>query len=362
MRHPSIPIPVARATFAALLGAATLAAQSPAGRSVEPRLDADSGEVIRRWTPPEVDLRSFRPAAGTALQQGEDAYSVSGLFSQLHGEFMQKGFAFRNNLRLAYGMQTETEISGENLEFDFHEIRGEVFAPFTLDPDMLLIAGAAGGVRRYEFTSTAGGPGIEEDLYETAVHLGLGRFLSEDFYVEAVFRPGVYTDYGGTLHGDDWQFYGDVIGTYRFDPGFYGKVGVVYDGTFDDLEAYPVLGFALLLSETVRVDMLLPKQLELAWMPDPSWILKAGLSLDGETYHGRLPTELDPTQTRYDVRTQEMRLYVDATMRFDDHFSIYGRGGATLLGDYQIEVPGSPATDGSVDPAPFFEVGFGINF
>jgi hypothetical protein len=389
MRQLPTSTPLARTAFAALATAALVAAQSPDPRgattapqrldplfhglrldlpALEParvdadgrtrtggRLDPDSGETLPSWRAPEVDATRWPGERALPVVQDDDGYAVTRLFNDMHGDFMQKGFPFQQNIRVGAGYQAEAGMSGSEGKYQFSDARADVFVPMTLDPDMLLIVGGRGGGRAYEFDSAAGGA-TNESVFEASLHVGLGRFLTEDLYVEAMFRPGVYSDFDGTLHGDDWKFFGDVIATYRFDPGFYGKIGAIYDGTFEDAPIFPALGFALLLDETFRIDMLLPKYFELAWMPNATWILKGGLGLDGEEYHVRSSTG-PGTEQRFDVRTQEFRIYVDGTMRLNDNFSVFGRGGATLLGDYKWA-----GFDGSVDPAPFFEIGAGLNF
>lgn len=347
--------PFARSACAAVATSVLLAAQ---GAAPIPS-DADHGELLQAGAattePSWLDLSGPALRIENALPQDDDRYSVAALFNQAHGEFMQKGFQFRNNLRASYGYQLETGVSGNGDEMQFDDASAEAFMPFTVDPDMMLIVGARYGQRRYDFNSSRPRT-TDETVYEAAFHVGFGRFFTEDLYVEAMFRPGVYTDFDGTLHSEDWRFYGDVIATYRFDPGFYGKIGGVYDGTFSDSPGYPVLGFGLILSDTFRMDLLAPKYVELSWIPDASWIIKGGLSLDGERYSLR-PPKGALVGDRYTVWTQEFELYLDATMRMNDSLSFYGRGGLTLTGDYDWG-----AFSGAIDPAPFFEVGVGLNF
>lgn len=352
--------PARAAVLAALAAAVPAVAQSgAAGVPQAGRVDAGTGEVLPPWNPPRLDLTEATPR--TIVMPQDDAYSVTGLFNEMHGEFLQNAFQFRNNLRLAYRHQDKTEVSSEDGDFSWDQFDADAFVPMPLDPDMLLLVGGRGSWRKYDFNAGSGMP--DEDLYETSLHLGLGRFLTEDLYVEAVFRPGLYTDFGGTLTGDDWKFYGDVIATYRFDPGFYGRVGLVYDGTFDRMPVYPVLGFGLMINEQFRLDMLLPKSMELSWSPDPSWIVKVGLAVDGDEFHAR--TDLSTgAKTGYDIRVQELDLYVDGTLRFSDNLSVFGRVGSALTGDQDWEYPRTPPGryDGSADPALFFQVGLGLNF
>jgi hypothetical protein len=348
--------PFARSACAAAATSVLLAAQGAAPIPA----DADHGALLQAGAaavePSWLDLSGPALRLENALPQDDDRYSVAALFNQAHGEFMQKGFQFRNNLRASYGYQFETGISGDDDNMQFDDANAEAFMPFTVDPDMMLILGARYGQRRYQFDTPAGSNASDETVYEAAFHVGFGRFFSEDLYVEAMFRPGAYTDFDGTLHSEDWRFYGDVIATYRFDPGFYGKIGGVYDGTFSDSPGFPVVGFGLILSDTFRMDLLAPKYVELSWIPDAAWIIKGGLSLDGERYSLR-PPKGAANGDRYTVWTQELELYVDATMRLNDSLSFYGRGGMTLTGDYDWG-----AFSGAIDPAPFFEVGVGLNF
>ena len=343
--------PFAAAVFAPLLA---IVASGDAAAQSDLRFPPDASELA-------PGAQGVDPHTGErlAVQQDGDSYSVTGMFHELHGEFLQNAFRFSQDLRLSYRYQADTELSGETGDFSWQQVAAVGRFATPLDPDMVLITGMQLGAREYDFEPETGLP--DDELHEVAAAIGLGRFFSEDLYVEAVFRPGLYTDFSGTLTGDAWKFYADVLGTYRFDAGFFGHFGVAYDGTFDDMPVYPMLGFGLMIGEEFRLDLLAPRYFEFSWLPDPAWILKVGLAVDGNEFRVRSRSDDPGGRQAFDVRVQEVDLYLDGTYRLDDRISIFGRVGSTLTGDYDWNYPGN-RYDGSSDPTMFLEAGIGFDF
>lgn len=344
---------VAAVSLAVALTATLSVGQAPVGSS-DPgaRIDSDTGEL-------------FAPKSRTRLlfgAQDDPDYSVSNMFQQLHGSFVQTAFPYQPNLRLAYEQQLETEIKSDPGSFDWLSFRGDAYLPITIDPDRMLMLGATGRMRRYDFTSSSPVPG-NEDLHEFSAMLGLGWFLSEDWLMQIKFMPGVYSDLDGTLNHRDWEFFGELTAMWRADENFYLTFGVAADKTFEELGAYPLFGIAWIMSESFRIDMTLPRNVEFSWTPNASWIWSIGVEVEGDEYNVRAPG----TKQNFDVSTQEFRAYLEATLRFNDHLGVFARGGSTLFGQYNWSadaIGGGSLADlrGTQDPAVFFEVGMGINF
>ncbi len=331
----------------------------PDVRTIDPQdvraLDLDSGESLT------ADER-FAQGVGTArssAQNGDD-YSVIGMFSRLHGKYMQDRRRFEPNVDVFGGYQAKAGLSGETGSFEFYEVGARADAEMPVDPDTFLIYGGLFTMRRYDMDLATLVP--DTRLYEAFLTMGIGRFVNEDFLVEGRFRPGLASDLDGTLNRDDWKFYGDVLATYRTNEQLYWKLGVRADSVFEGTPVYPELGVSYLINENWRVDILAPLYGELAYMPDPSLILKAGLSLQGEEYHYRIE-QPGGNDVQADWRTQEFRIYGDATWRLTDQVSLHARAGATLAGKYVIgRGPGVPAYDGQIDPVFFGEIGGSFTF
>ncbi len=349
-----------RALFVGALSIATLATtltgQSPARPDVDPEtgaLSAGSG----------LDSAALLRAAQ------DDEYSVIGMYERLHGEFLRNSIGFRPDLKLQFGMQHDADFDDEVGQFDFNEYRGEFLTRAPVDPDTHLILGGNVGLRAYRFDNV---PIVgDEDLWEVSGEFGVGRFFQENLLVEATFRPGLYSDFDGTLKSDDWQFFGRVLATYQPDPDqrLYLKGGIEVSQVFEDTPIYPLLGISWQFTDAWRFDALLPLETAFRFTPSAEWIFSAGLSLDGDEYHRRSNITVGAPTSRT-VRTQEVRAFFDATYRTSDELSVFGRIGSTIAGENSFEAyrPGVGGGvvrddfDGAVNPVLFFEVGVGVNF
>ena len=341
------------AKLAALSVVVGLTATSIRSQAPQGRLDADTGELFAPI------VRSY---ADYAIPQDEDQYGVNTMFQQSHGSFVQNAFPYRPNVELSYHNQLSTTVKSDPGDFDFDQFRGEFFTPFAVDPDRFFTVAASLSDRRYNFSSTSPVPG-DEDLHRVAVDLGMGWFTDDDWLLQVNFRPGIYSDLDGSLNRRDWKFFGDIAATWRVDESIFLTFGATYDETFDQVRLYPVFGVAWRFSDAFRLDLDLPKSAEFSWIPSASWIWSIGMRVEGDLFNVRAPG----TKQNFDARTQEVEAYLKATLRFDDHFSVWGRGGSTIAGHYDWTMTptggGPPAAlRGTQDAGAFFEVGVGLSF
>jgi len=358
MRTSSISI-LSSGAFVALASTAVFAQSpepaAPVLQDLRTAVDSDSGELTTAGSPWARAAHVDR----FAMPQ-EDDYSVEGMFSELHGKYMVDRKPFDPNFRIWGGYQGKAGLSGENGKFEFYELGAKLDAELPVDPDTFLTYGAYFTMRDYDMDQATGVQ--DTTLYQTFLTLGIGHFFNEDFLVEAHFQPGFASDFEGTLNRDDWKFFGDVLATYRTNEQLYWKLGVRVDEVFEGTMVYPLFGVSFLVDESFRVDILAPRFAEIAWLPDPALILKAGVSLQGNEYHYRIDVG-NNNDEEADWRTQEFRIYGDVAWRLTDQVSLGVRAGATLAGKYDIgRASPAEAYAGQIDPAFFGEVGGGFSF
>lgn len=286
-------------------------------------------------------------------------YSPTGLFGESHADFFAKMDRYRPAVRASFLGEFGAGLDGEPGEFDMKRYLLEGRVPIVLDPDSVMLIGGRGEARRYDFSPNMGGL-QNETLGGVGLDLGYGRFLSEDAYIYGVFMPGIYSDFDGTLHHEDWQFFGESVLAFRYSDNLFLKGGVRVSQDFKDLPVFPLLGLAWLINEAWRFDLLAPKQAELSWTPDPAFSLNAGIELEGQEYHVRAPLSLGGA--RSDWQVQELRLYVGGLYRFSDNLSAWGRVGAAIAGDNDFVNPAGVHIEGQLDPTMLFEVGLGWDF
>ncbi len=182
-----------------------------------------------------VSTFSARPV----FPQDED-YSPSALFTDNHGDFILQQNRFEPMARFDILWMPDADIKGESGDFDLVYPRADVKVPLAVDPDTFVTVGGYFGVRSYDTSGTF--VASEDNLYEIGAYLGVGTFINEDFLLEGLFYPGVYSDLDGGLNSKDWQWYFDALGVFRTAEDLFWKVGVSHNGLFKDMDVYPLLG------------------------------------------------------------------------------------------------------------------------
>ncbi|MCA8943363.1 MAG: hypothetical protein KDB80_12440 [Planctomycetes bacterium] len=278
------------------------------------------------WLDPHTGVELFSP-------QDRD-YSVSTLFSQNHGELLQRAKGYRQDVRFSFLRDINAEVKGEPGSFDITEFELDAQYDFPIDPDSWMRVGGHIDRRDFSFSSAVVGPDDDETLWETGLIIGGGTFIDPGLFIEAQLEPGVYSDFEGGLNSKDWQFYGHVRATLQHDEFLFWRFGLRTDKLFEDVDLYPQLGVAWNFAEQWHLDVLLPNHVEVTYNPQAELLLNVGVSLEGDEYHVRGPSAIGKPQ--FDWQTQEMRLYAGATWRFDDQVSVFGRIGSIVGGDEEF--------------------------
>lgn len=295
-------------------------------------------------------------SAGPVLPQDQD-YSPSGLFNDNHGDFMLQRQRFEPMARFDILFLPDADIKGEPGDFDLTYPTANMKIPLAVDPDTFVEVGGYFGVRSYDTSGTF--VATDDKLYEIGVYLGVGTFINEDFLLQGLFYPGVYSDLDGGLNHNDYQWYFDILGVFRTSEDLFWKVGVSHNGLFDDLEAYPLLGVSYIIDSQWRLDILLPRSAEVSYALNPSTILLADLTLDGNQYQTH-SVAVPGSGTAAHV--QELLIGVGAIYRFNDQVSMFGKLGSSLAGDYDYTSGNGLRSDGSLTSGFFLTLGFGLDF
>ncbi len=303
------------------------------------------------------------PAPRIAIPQGQPGqrdYSPGALFMDRHGGFLTQSKRYEPKFSARYALLADTQISDEVGSFDLQEIRVKGDIPIAVDPDNYISIGGEFRRRDYDLTNNVSGVS-DDDVFVLGLRIGAGVFVTDDTLLEAMFRPGLYSDLDGTLTTKDWQWFGHALATFRVRDDFFLKVGAEVAETFADIGVYPLAGFAWVLSDQWRMDMLLPQRLELSWSPNAGATnLGVGVYLEGDQYRLRGPASQG--SRRFDWQTQEVTASFSLHQRFSDYFSVFGEVGSVLAGDYKLRGTTNQRFDGSLEPTFFFNAGIGIDF
>ncbi len=309
--------------------------------------------------PPTPAADGSAPAAVPARPAPQD-YTPTGLFAEEHGDFLAKADRFRPSVTGTFAMLPNASLNNEPGDFDLARFQTGGRIPLVIDPDSVFLVGARAEARRYEFSSGFGVP--DENLGSVGLEFGYGRFLNRDTYAHATFEPGIYSDFEGTLHHQDYKFFGEGLVVFRYAEDLYFKGGVRVSEDFADAPVYPMAGLSWIANEQWRVDILLPRRAEVSYQPQTPTTFYAGIDLEGQEYH--LRSSAATGRQEFDFQVQEIRVYVGGIHRFTDHLSAFGRFGAAVAGDHKLRSDNNLGRriNGQLDPTLLFEVGVGWDF
>lgn len=343
--------------------------------TVGPRVSDGSPPAALGWergagaraeaSPPSAsDARSapeLRPAPG--LQGGaggQTDYSPGALFMDRHGGFLTQSKRYEPKIWARYALMANAQVADEVGSFDLQEVRARADVPIALDPDDYITIGGEFRRREYDVTNNVAGV-TDDDVYSIGLRIGAGVFVTDDTLLEAMLRPGVYSDLDGTLTSRDWQWFGNALATFRVRDDLFLKGGVDVSETFADFGVVPLAGLAWVVSDQWRLDLLLPHRAEISWSPNAGATnVSAGVYIEGDQYRLRSPA--NQALRRYEWQTQEITASVSLHQRFTDYFSVFGELGSTLAGDYKLRGTTNQRFDGALEPTFFFNAGIGIDF
>ncbi len=310
-----------------------------------------------------VDGSVARSGGTTPVAQdsvGQRDYSPGGLFAERHGGFLTRARRYEPKIFARYTVMPDTQLTSERGSFDLQELRARGDVPITVDPDNYLSLGAEYRQRKYDFTNNVAGA-RDEDLYVLGARVGAGVFVNEEFLLEGMFRPGIYSDLDGTLTSRDWHWFGHGLGTWRIREDLFLKAGAAVSEDFADVDVIPLAGLAWTIDDQWRVDILLPHRAEVSWSPNAGTsTIRVGVYLEGDNYRVRRPAALG--KTRVEWQTQEITVAAGVVQRLSDYLSVFGEFGSAVAGDYKLRDGTGQRFSGSIEPTFYFNVGVGFDF
>ena len=365
-----------RVVLGAWLCAASALAQTPASSIsyFEQRGTSASARAEREQELP-LDVSAFDASAfrrglrdDPTLQGGSD-YSVTALFREAHGEFMDRRERYDPAVEFRARWMPNQSVRNEQGDFDLFGYDFDAEFPVVIYPDVYLKFGVYQYGRRYQtssgFGSTAARPGNnwgDETLTAAGVKFGFGFFLSDNVLFEMETRPGVYSDMEGTLTRKDYDYPSSAMMTVQANNDLFFKFGARYNQVYEDAPWLPWLGLSWDLGSGLRLDLMAPEYVELAWWTSGSTAFSFGAQVQGAQYRVRSSAATGKQQRNLNV--QEVFAYLGVTHRMSDSFSLSARAGAILAGDYDLETGASSfdTTEGALDQGLYVDVTMGIDW
>ena len=360
-----------RFVLVAGLVAATAAAQSPSLDTSKFR-EVGSQEPQGRSTPQEASGRTIgdyspRYSDGYQDRQNDDKYTLVNLFTQNHGDFMNRRERYDADIDLAVRYLPTQRINHEPGTFDMLGYDFDIEVPMLVSTDGYLKFGAYYQGRSYVFSNAFGSNGNppgsmpDEVLHAAGLKLGFGVFLDDNWLFEFDTAPGVWSDADEDLHHEDYDFPSSMLFTVRAVDNLFLKFGARYNQIYEEAPWLPYLGLSVEL-DAFRVDVLAPESLEVSFWPSAATGILAGVEVTGGEYHVRTNQALG--SQRDDLNVQEVIVYLGLVHRMSDFFSFRGRAGAVVAGDYDLTngAAGFDRVEGALDQGLYAEIALGFDF
>ncbi|MEC8651293.1 MAG: DUF6268 family outer membrane beta-barrel protein [Planctomycetota bacterium] len=368
---------IPRFVLAAGLGVASAIAQAPATST--PNYAQHGESVGARHSDPALSLRA--PVAWPELRggptQGEGDYSVTALFREAHGEFMDRRERYDPSIEFRGRWLPNQRIKGEPGDFDLLGLDFDAEFPIVVYPDAYLLFGLYHQSRRYQTSTLFGSNGNtgnspaqnnaenawgDETVTAAGVRVGLGLFLNDYVLLEVETNPGVYSDMERTLTHKDYDFPSSALMTVQATNDFFFKFGLRYNQVYEDAPWLPWLGFGWDMGDGWRLDVMLPEYFELAYWPTGSTAFTFGTQVQGAQYSVR--TVAGGERQRANINVQEVFSYLGLTHRMTDNMSFNARAGAVLAGQNDLTT-GARAfrrTSGALDQGFYADFTIGIDW
>lgn len=327
-----------------------------------PGTDGQAPPAPRPSRDPLLGGVGLEPSASSRVAElvpQDTDYGLYSMFQQAHGDFMQKRERYNPSVELRGRLLPNYAIKNEPGHFDLLQYGADLEIPALVSSDGYLLFGGYYEGRQYQTKDMSLG---DETLNAAGAKFGFGAFLDDNVFLEMVVAPGVWSDMDGGLHHKDFDYPGKALFTWRTTEDFFFKLGARYNQVFEEAPWLPYLGFAWNISENFRLDVLAPESIELSWWPSATFGIPLGAEITGAQYHVR--TGAAAGNERDDVQVQEIIVYGGLIIRPSDHFSIIGKAGLTVAGDYDLTsgAAGFNRVEGSLERGFFAEVSVGFDF
>jgi hypothetical protein len=314
-------------------------------------------------------LGDYTPRYASDFQeQNPEKYTLRSLFMQAHGDFMNRRERYDAPIELRAKVMPNQRVNHEPGTFDMLGYDFDADVPVLVAPDGFLKFGAYYQGRSYQFSNAFGSQGNapgsmpDETLHAAGIKLGFGIFLDDNWLFEMESAPGIWSDADGGLHHEDYDFPSYALFTVRTMDAFFLKFGLRYNQIYEEAPWLPYLGFSWEITEGFRFDVLAPEKLEFSFWPSSSTGFLAGCEVTGAEYEVR--TSLATGSLHDSLQVQEVIAYLGLVHRFSDSFSLRGRGGLVVAGDYDL-TNGNPAfnnVEGALDQGFYADLSIGFDF
>ena len=289
----------------------------------------------------------------------EVADDVTRQFRAAHGDFLAGSRRFAPMIEIRAQTATGARARTDGGEVGHSASTFDAMVPMPLSKDSTLIAGVFERSRGYRDARTDDANG--DTMFGTGFRVGFGTFVTEDLLVQALWQPAVYSDLDGNVGKDDWYLKnGMALATYRVDDRVYLKGGLAMMQSFEDTSVVPILGASWLFAEDWRLDVLLPRTIEVSYAPAAPWILHGGFEMEAEEY--RMRSDALDIAGASTGKAHDHRLFIGGIFRATKSVSISLKAGVIAGGTYEWRDAAGAEAEDKLERGVFGSFGVGWTF
>ncbi|PIE23256.1 MAG: hypothetical protein CSA62_08580 [Planctomycetota bacterium] len=222
-----------------------------------------------------------------------------------------------------------------------------------IGPDSQWIYGADLGFTALDFDGGGVGSG---ELVRIGGEFGIAHFFREDLYVEASLLPEVRTSLGTSLSLDCLFFDIEALGTWRYREGVYFDGGLAITEEFGDTKLLPLLGMRMIVDANWRVEVLLPRKIEISWREGEKTTLYGGWYRWGSEY--RVGDSFLANAPEHDLFLDQQRIAVGVDYWLTDAVRGWVEAGLVVNGNVEMRPSRGGGFEGGWETDPFLRVGF----
>ena len=269
-------------------------------------------------------------------------------FNPAHGSFFRLLLGEdEEQAGCGYLYQPGNEQKSGGGEFDLQQYQGRLDVPLPVERDLYFTLGGNYMLSKYDLEDYRLVDDDSLSLYQGAVRVGAGYFISDDLLFTGWASEGAYSDFEESPSGDAYRLHARALLVYRLNPGAQLLAGAAKDDTFEDTDYYPVAGVRL-LSENgkIYVNLTLPLEAEAGYRFTPQFKTYVRGSISGQRYETSLRSGDG------EARTEDKRLGIGALLWLGSHVKVGVEGGAAMDSKFELST-GSREEGGKSDPAPY---------
>ncbi len=277
-----------------------------------------------------------------------------------HKNFFQLLSPDETDFRMGYTFQPATKEENGGGEFTLHQFFGDFEVARPIGTDIYLRFGGEYEARLYDFDDV---PGAKVDLSSETLHKivfrgGAGWFISKDLLLTGIARPGIWSDFEGSVKKDDVDLQGDSTLVYRINPGTQLLVGLAYNEVYDDTPLLPYVGIRL-LSESGRLSarVTFPLEAEVGYKLDLRAKIYGGYWVKGDEYRA------SDGEENFDLHVQDRRFGGGFLFWFSERLNARFEGGAAYGGEMHLKLKDAGQFENEdLDPTGYVTAALGASF